>query len=87
MEYRDFTGQVNIGTGFEMKIIDVVEKIANLTGFKGKVSWDSSKPDGQPRRCLDTTKADQLFGFKAKIAFEDGLKKTIDHYKIQLNIV
>ena len=52
-----------------------------MTGFKGKVVWDTTKPDGQPRRCLDTTKAGKEFGFKAKMTFEEGLKKTIEWYK------
>ncbi len=71
---------VNIGAGFEIKIKDLVELIADLTGFDGKVIWDKSKPDGQPRRCLDTSKAYNEFGFKAKTSFEDGLKKTINWY-------
>lgn len=52
-----------------------------LTGFKGKIIWDATKPDGQPRRCLDTKKAEKEFGFKAKTTFEEGLKKTIEWYK------
>ncbi|MFQ3675981.1 MAG: GDP-L-fucose synthase [Endomicrobiia bacterium] len=72
---------VNIGAGFEIKIKDLVELIAKLTGFKGKIVWDTTKPDGQPRRCLDTTKAEKEFGFKAKTSFEEGLKKTIEWYK------
>jgi GDP-L-fucose synthase len=72
---------VNIGAGFEITIKDLVEKIADLTGFKGQIKWDASKPDGQPRRCLDTSKAEKLFGFKAKTTFEQGLKETIDWYK------
>lgn len=72
---------VNIGVGFEIKIKDLVNLIVNLTGFKGKVEWDSSKPDGQPRRMLDTSKAEQEFGFKAKTSFEEGLEKTVDWYK------
>lgn len=71
---------VNIGAGFEISIKDLVELIVNLTGFKGKIVWDSSKPDGQPRRMLDTSKAEKEFGFKAKTGFEEGLKKTIEWY-------
>lgn len=71
---------VNIGTGFEIKIKDLVEMIAKIIGFRGKILWDSSKPDGQPRRMLDTSKAEKEFGFKAKTTFDDGLKKTIDWY-------
>lgn len=74
---------VNIGAGFEISIKDLVELIVKLTGFKGKIIWDKTKPDGQPRRCLDTTKAFEEFGFKAKINFEIGLKKTIRWYQQQ----
>jgi len=72
---------VNIGASFEISIKELAELIAKLTGFKGKITWDTSKPDGQPRRCLDTTKADKEFGFKAKTPFEEGLKKTIEWYR------
>ena len=71
---------VNLGAGFEISIKDLVELIAKLTGFKGKIIWDTSKPDGQPRRCLDTSKAYKEFGFKAKTLFEEGLKKTIEWF-------
>ena len=69
---------VNIGAGFEITIKDLVELIAKLTGFKGEIVWDASKPDGQPRRMLDTSKAEKEFGFKAKTGFEEGLRKTIE---------
>ncbi len=72
---------VNIGAGFEIKIKDLVELIAKLTGFNGKIIWDTSKPDGQPRRMLNTSRAEKEFGFKAKINFEEGLKKTIVWYR------
>ncbi|MBI4309752.1 MAG: GDP-L-fucose synthase [Candidatus Omnitrophica bacterium] len=71
---------VNLGAGFEISIKDLAVLIAGLTGFKGKIFWDSSKPDGQPRRCLDTSRAYKEFGFKAKTGFEEGLKKTIKWY-------
>ncbi len=71
---------VNIGAGFEISIKDLVELIAKFTGFKGRIVWDKSKPDGQPRRCLDTSRAEREFGFKAKIDFEQGLKRTIERY-------
>ena len=71
---------VNIGAGFEIKIKDLVDLIAELTGFDGRIKWDTTKPDGQPRRCLDTTKAEREFEFKAKTAFREGLKKTIEWY-------
>lgn len=69
---------VNLGTGLEITIAALAEKIKELTGFKGKLVWDKSKPDGQPRRCLDTTKAKEFFGFEAQTSFDDGLKKTIE---------
>jgi len=72
---------VNIGTGCEISIKDLVKLIAKLTGFKGRIIWDTTKPDGQPRRCLDTKKARKEFGFKAKTSLEEGLKKTIRWYK------
>jgi GDP-L-fucose synthase len=77
---------VNLGAGFEISIKDLVELIANLTGFKGKIVWDTSKPDGQPRRCLDTQKAEKEFGFKAKTSFKDGLEKTIKWYNENHNL-
>jgi GDP-L-fucose synthase len=71
----------NLGAGFEISIKDLVELIAKLAGFKGNITWDTSKPDGQPRRRLDTSKAEKEFGFKARYNFEEGLKKTIEWYK------
>lgn len=71
---------VNLGAGFEISIKDLVDLIIKLTGFKGTVTWDSSKPDGQPRRMLDTSRAEKAFGFKAKTSLEKGLKKTIEWY-------
>jgi GDP-L-fucose synthase len=80
-EFYNGSEPVNIGAGFEITIKDLVEKIVRLTGFKGKIRWDSSKPDGQPRRCLDTSRAKKLFGFEAKTDFDTGLKQTIEWYK------
>jgi len=74
---------VNLGAGFEITIKDLVEKIAKLTGFKGEIEWDHSKPDGQPRRMLDVSKAKKEFDFTAKTNFDEGLKKTIEWYKEQ----
>lgn len=71
---------VNLGAGFEISIKDLAGVIARHTGFTGKVHWDITKPDGQPRRMLDTSRA-AAFGFKAKTHFEEGLKKTIEWYK------
>ncbi len=74
---------VNLGSGFEISIKDLCRMIAKLTGFTGKFVWDQSKPDGQPRRCLDTTKAFAEFGFKSRTSFRDGLIKTIQWYMRQ----
>lgn len=71
---------VNLGAGFEISIKDLAKLIAKLTSFKGKIIWDKSKPDGQPRRSLDTKKASKNFGFKAKTGFEKGLRDTIVWY-------
>src|SRR4030043_90936 len=69
---------VNIGAGFEISIKDLVGMIAAETGFKGKILWDASKPDGQPRRMLDTSKARAEFGFIADTPLKEGLKKTVE---------
>lgn len=71
---------INIGAGFEISIKDLMEKIKDIVGYSGKIIWDRSKPDGQPRRCLDTSRAFKEFGFKAKNKFDEGLKKTIEWY-------
>ncbi len=72
---------VNLGAGFEISIKDLGALIAKLTGFKGRVIWDTTKPDGQPRRCLDVSKAEREFGFRAKAGFKEGLRRTIEWYK------
>lgn len=77
---------INLGSGIEISIKDLVDIVVKHTGFKGKVVWDKSKPDGQPRRCLDTLKAEKELGFKAKISFSQGLKKTVEWYKKKRNI-
>jgi len=76
---------VNIGAGFEITIKDLVIKIVKLTGFKGEIRWDPSKPDGQPRRRLDVSRARKLFGFEAKMLFDEGLKRTIEWYRNHRN--
>jgi GDP-L-fucose synthase len=72
---------VNIGAGKEITIRELVNLIAALTGYEGKIVWDTSKPDGQPRRCLDTSRAKREFGFEAKTDFREDLLKTIEWYK------
>lgn len=69
---------VNLGSGQEISIRDLVGKLAEMVGFAGRIVWDASKPDGQPRRCLDTTRAKELFGFQAQTTLDDGLRRTID---------
>ena len=75
---------VNIGAGFEIKIRDLAKLIVELTGFEGKIRWNTNKPDGQPRRCLDVSKAKKEFGFEAKTSFREGLEKTVGWYKENL---
>ena len=79
-EKYDGPEPVNLGAGFEIKIKDLVELIAKLMDFGGEIVWDKTKPDGQPRRMLDVSRAERLFGFRAKTKFEDSLKKTIEWY-------
>lgn len=83
MEKYDGADPVNLGSGREITIRDLTTLVAKLCGFQGDIIWDSSKPDGQPRRCLDVTRAKELFGFVAQTPFEEGLKKTIQWYESQ----
>jgi len=76
-QYYDGPEPVNLGTSCEITIKDLAEKIKELTGFKGRIVWDTTKPDGQPRRRLDTSRAKELFGFEPHIPFEEGLKRTV----------
>lgn len=77
---------VNLGSGNEISIKDLAETIARLAEFRGKFVWDTSKPNGQPRRGLDTSRAERLFGFRAQTGFEEGLRKTIEWYRQAANI-
>jgi GDP-L-fucose synthase len=72
---------VNLGSGHEISIADLAGKISRLTGFEGELVWDTSKPDGQPRRCVDTTRARERFGFEARVPLDEGLRRTIDWYR------
>lgn len=72
---------VNLGSGFEISIRDLAELIRRLTGFEGELVWDTSKPNGQPRRALDISRAEKYFGFRAKTNFEEGLRRTIEWYR------
>jgi GDP-L-fucose synthase len=80
-EKYDKPGPVNLGAGFEISISELATLIARQTGFNGEIIWDTSKPDGQPRRSLDTSLALKEFGFKAETTFEEGLKRTIEWYR------
>ncbi len=80
-EKYDGAEPVNLGAGFEITIKELAEKIKGLTGFTGKIIWDDTKPDGQPRRRLDITKAKRYFGFEAQTDFDLGLKNTIDYWR------
>lgn len=79
-ELYDKSDPVNLGTGIETPIKDLAGMIKELIGYKGKIAWDASKPDGTPRRCLDITRAEKEFGFKARTKFNEGLKEAIAWY-------
>jgi len=83
-QYND-SFPVNLGSGAEISIRDLVEAITRLTHFNGEIVWETSKPNGQPRRCLETSQAARLFGFRTCTSFDEGLRKTIDWYKTTLN--
>ena len=82
-ERYDKPEPINLGSGFEIKIGDLASLIAGLTGFKGEIVWDTGKPDGQPRRRIDTTRAEKELAFTVKTGLEEGVKKTIEWYKEQ----
>ncbi|MBN1286218.1 MAG: GDP-L-fucose synthase [Anaerolineae bacterium] len=82
-ERYDGAEPVNLGAGMEISIKDLAELIAKVTGFTGRIVWDTSKPDGQPRRMLDVTRARELFGFEARTDFEEGLRRTVAWYREQ----
>ena len=79
-EKYDGPDPVNLGSGKEVTVFELVSVITELTGYKGKIVWDSSMPDGQPRRCLETSRAKKEFGFEARTEFREGLKRTIEWY-------
>jgi GDP-L-fucose synthase len=82
-EVMDEPEPINLGTGMEITIRDLVTLIARLCGFGGEIRWDASKPDGQPRRCLDTARAERLLGWRARVGFEEGLRRTIEWFGAQ----
>ncbi len=75
---------INLGSSYEISIKNLVETMARLTGFEGKIGWDTTKPNGQPRRKLDVSKAEQRFGFRSQVSFEAGLRETIEWYQTSL---
>ena len=83
LEKLDGSEPVNVGAGHEISIRDLAEKIAALSGFKGDIVWDPTKPDGQPRRSLDTSRAEKLLGWRASTPLDEGLRKTIEWYRSQ----
>lgn len=83
MERLEGSDPVNLGAGFEISIRDLAETIARLTGFTGRLDWNPSQPDGQPRRSLDTSRAEALLGWKASTALEDGLRATVDWFRAE----
>jgi len=74
---------VNLGAGFEITIRELAEKIRALVGYEGELVWDTSRPDGQPRRCLDVSRAEKLFAFRAQVPFDEGLRRTVEWYRRQ----
>ena len=80
-ERYDGAEPVNVGAHSEITIKDLTELIARVTGFEGRLEWDPTKPDGQPRRALDTSRAKELFGFEATTALEEGLERTVAWYR------
>ena len=81
-ELYDSSEPVNVGSGEEVRIKDLVGKIAATVGFKGRIVWDTSKPNGQPRRKLDTSRAEERFAFRSRTGFEEGLRRTVDAYLV-----
>jgi len=82
-EQMDEPTPINLGTGSEIKIKQLVKLIAELAGFNGRIEWDATKPDGQPRRCLDIQRAEELLGWRAAVDLREGLKRTIEWYRAQ----
>jgi GDP-L-fucose synthase len=80
-ERYDKSDPVNLGAGREITIRELARLVAKLTGFGGEIAWDASKPDGQPRRCLDVSRAEREFGFRAETDFVEGLRRTIEWYR------
>jgi GDP-L-fucose synthase len=82
-ECLETSAAVNIGTGIETRIRDLANTIARLSDYEGEIAWDTSKPDGQPTRCLDVTRARELMGFEAQVGLEEGLAQTVEWFRLQ----
>jgi GDP-L-fucose synthase len=80
-QFYNESDPVNLGTGYEISIKDLINLICELMEYEGEIVWETDKPNGQPRRCLDTEKAKEAFGFTAQVSFEEGLKNTIEWYR------
>jgi GDP-L-fucose synthase len=80
LERYDGAEPVNVGTGEEMSIRELAELVADVTGFRGEIVWDTSKPNGYPRRRLETSRAEQLFGFRARTPLREGVERTVAWY-------
>jgi GDP-L-fucose synthase len=80
-ENHDGPEPANLGAGFEISMSDLAKKIQDLTGFEGETIWDTTRPNGQPRRSLDTSRAQRLFGFTAQVPFDEGLRRTVNWYR------
>jgi len=85
-ERYDGSDPVNLGSGREIFLRDLVQQIAALTGFRGRIVWDTTQPNGQPRRCLDVSRAERAFGWRARTGFEEGLRRTVDYYLASRNV-
>lgn len=83
-ERYDSSDPVNVGSGQEISIRELAEKVAAATGFRGRITWDTSQPNGQPRRRLDVTRAKERFGFEARVSFDEGLRRTVEWARAQL---
>ena len=81
LERLEGSDPVNLGAGFEISIKELTEKIAAATGFRGRLAWDPTKPDGQPRRCLDTSRAERLLGWRAVTPLDEGLRRTVEWFR------
>ena len=80
-EHYDGSDPVNVGTGEEISISELAALVAGVTGYSGRIRWDTSRPNGQPRRRLDTTRARELFGFEARVRLAEGIERTVVWYR------